>query len=114
MAEGREGDARRLLIDILRAGNADRIVQRLAADMLDAPPKKRGRPKASLPMHWFEIAEEFHRARRSTGYEAAILAVSEKFVCSETHVRNCVRVYDEAKAAADAEAEWQMEQLDRK
>jgi hypothetical protein len=114
LSEGRDSDAEDLIVKILRAGNADEVVQGLAADMIARPPRKRGR-RRTLPKQWLDIASEYHhqRSNRLT-YEAAMQVVTDEFKCSETHVRNCVREYDEAKAANDAEAYWQEEQLSRK
>ena len=114
LSEGRTEDACRQIVKLLRTGDVDDVILRMAADMLDPPAKRRGRPKAHLPMHWLKIAEEFYRQRRNMKYEAALLATKERLGMSETHIRNCVCEYDEAKAASDAETDVQMEQLHRK
>lgn len=103
LAEGRAEDAKRMIVDLLRQGNADRVVQAIAADLIKPPKRKPGRQKA-LPQFWFEIAEEFDSLRDGgASYEDALTKTAQKFGYSETHVRNCLRVFDEAKQASDGE-----------
>lgn len=104
LQEGRIEDARTLVVDLLRAGQADRAVQALAADMLKPTPRKRGRPKA-LPQHWYEIGMMFDRLRDDgESYEIALAEVANHFGYSETHARNCVEVYENARAEHDETA----------
>jgi hypothetical protein len=92
LSEGRTEDAKTLLVDILRAGKADYVVQGLAADMLRPPKRARGR-KPALPRHWLDIGEEFHWLRDDgVRYEDALRQLAEKFGYSETHVRKAVRL----------------------
>jgi hypothetical protein len=100
LSEGRDADARRLLVEVLKAGKADRVVQRIAADLISPPKRKRGR-RSTLPKHWLDIAEDFE-ARRGAGtrYEDALRETSEKFGYGETHVRSCVAMFDEAREAS--------------
>lgn len=114
LSEGRDEDARLQIVKLLRAGDVDDVILRMAADMLDPPPRPRGRPKATLRRHWNKIAEEFYHLRSSMKYAEALESVAKSSATSETHVRECIRLYREAKAAADAETDWHLEQLDRK
>ncbi|CAN7701059.1 hypothetical protein [Mesorhizobium sp. LjNodule214] len=103
LSEGRTKDARDLIVDILRSGKADTVVQGLAADLLKPAKRARGR-KASLTRHWFEIGEQFHRLRDDgVRYEDAMHQLAEKFGYSETHIRKAVSGFDSAKEAHDAE-----------
>lgn len=107
LSEGRKEDAKRLICELLREGKADRVVQRIAADMISNKPRKRGRPKSQVK-HWLDIGEEFHSLRGDgVKYEDALLQLSEKFGYSETNIRNAVHTYDEARRAHDeATAEY--------
>lgn len=97
LSEGRTEDARTLIVDLLRSGTADRVVQGLAANMLKPAKRGRGRQKA-LPHHWIAIAEEFHDLRdKGVKYEEAIAFVEKKFGYSETHIRNSVFAYDRTR-----------------
>jgi hypothetical protein len=101
LSEGRTEDARRLLVEALLRGKADRVVQKLAADMLSPKPRKRGRQK-TLRQYWFEIGEHFHDLRRhGAKYEDAMRMTAKKFCFSESHVRAAVSEFDAAKAAHD-------------
>ncbi|NGN44343.1 hypothetical protein G6N74_25045 [Mesorhizobium sp. CGMCC 1.15528] len=101
LSEGRTNDARTLIVDSLLTGEADGVVQRLAAEMLKPPKRKRGRQKA-LTQYWLEIGEQFHRLRREgTKYEDALCKVADKFGYSETHVRKAIAEYEDAKEAHD-------------
>lgn len=103
IAEGRTADAVTLLVDILRAGNADGTTQGLAADLLKPAQRRRGR-KSAQTRHWYEIGEQFHRLRRdSIRYEDALRLLAQKFGYSETHIRKAVAEFDAAKEANDAE-----------
>jgi hypothetical protein len=105
LSEGRTSDAVRLIIEILRAGSADKVVQKLAAEMISPTIKNsRGRRK-TLPQHWFDIAQEFHSLRGSgMRYEDVIVKIEKTFRYSERHILNAVKEYDAAKAAADEES----------
>jgi hypothetical protein len=108
LSEGRTEDAKTLIVDILRAGKADEVVQRLAAEMIRSPKKRgKGRPRA-LPAHWYEIGEEFGWLRDAgILYDDAVVQLTTKYGYSDTHIRNCVRKFEEAKAAHDeATAEY--------
>lgn len=96
LQEGRVNDAKTMVIDLLRAGRADAVVQGIAADLLRPGKRSRGRPR-TLPKFWMQIGEEFERMR-DTGnrYEETVIHLSEKFGYSETHVRNAVRTYRDA------------------
>jgi hypothetical protein len=101
LAEGRTEDAKTAIIKILMSGKADRVVQRLAAEMIRPPKRKRGR-RPALVRHWLEIGEEFHQQRdHGTKYEDALQATADKFGYSETHVRKAVAEYDEARSASE-------------
>ncbi|KQS80429.1 hypothetical protein ASG25_02120 [Rhizobium sp. Leaf384] len=101
ISEGRTEDARRLLVEILLTGNASKVTQKLAAEMLSPKPRKRGRRK-TLRQYWFEIGEHFHDLRRrGAKYEDAMRITAEKFCYSEGHVKNAVSEFDAAKAAHD-------------
>lgn len=102
LSEGRTEDAKHLLVKILLAGAADKVVQKLAAEMLKPKQnRQRGRQKA-LTRHWFEIGEQF-RCLRGDGlkYEEALQKTADKFGYSETHVRKAVAEYDAAREAND-------------
>ncbi|MGO7185942.1 hypothetical protein ACCT14_32025 [Rhizobium brockwellii] len=103
LAEGRTEDAKTAIVAILLTGKADKVVQRIAAEMIKPPKRKRGR-KPALARHWLEIGEEF-RLLRDDGvkYDDALRLLSAKFGYSETHVRKAVAEYDEARAVAGAE-----------
>ena len=101
LSEGRTADARKLVLDLLRAGTADRVVQGIAANMLKPPKRGRGRQK-TMPQHWFDIGQDFHDLRsRGQLYETVLATLAAKYGFSETHVRNAVRIFDEAKDAHD-------------
>ncbi|RWF62546.1 hypothetical protein [Mesorhizobium sp.] len=103
ISEGRTEDAKTMVVAILRSGNADSVVQALAADLLKPSPRLRGR-KPALRRHWFEIGEQFHWLRDDgVKYEDAMRQLSVKFGYSETHIRNAVSDFDAAKEAHDAE-----------
>lgn len=106
LAEGRTEDAKTAIVAILLTGKADKVVQRLAAEMIKPPKRKRGR-RPALARHWLEIGEEFRLLRDDDGmkYDDALRLLSAKFGYSETHVRKAVAEYDEARAAA-AEASY--------
>lgn len=101
LSEGRTPDAKRLICEILLAGKADAVVQKLAAEMILPPSRPRGRKKA-LTRHWYEIGEEFHHLRgNGVKYDETHLQIAQKYKCSVSHVRKAVREYDEAREAAD-------------
>ncbi|MEW9614915.1 hypothetical protein AB3G45_13905 [Shinella sp. S4-D37] len=101
LSEGRTEDAKTAIVALLKAGTADKVVQRLAAEMIKPPKRKRGRQKAHT-RYWFDIGEEFHSLRgRGEKYEDVLLLLSKKFCHSESHIRKAVAEYNEAKAAAD-------------
>lgn len=101
LAEGRTEDAKTLIVDLLLAGNADRVVQKLAAKMIKPPKRNRGRQKA-LTRHWLDIGEQFHWLRDDgMKYEEALQQLARQFGYSESHVRKAIVEYDEAKAASD-------------
>ncbi|MBP0439091.1 hypothetical protein [Tianweitania sediminis] len=92
-----------MIVEILRSGAADAVVQGIAADLIKPPKQSRGRRK-SLPKHWLEIGEEFHHLRdEGVRYEEVLILLAEKYGRSETHVRTAVATFDRAKedAAAD-------------
>ena len=104
LSEGRTEDARRMLVELLLEGKADRSSQKLAAQMLRPQRKGRGRPK-TLPAHWYDIATCFHDLRDGgRSYEDALRTTAERFGYGETHVRKCVADYDDAKAEHDERA----------
>lgn len=97
ISEGRSEDAKTLIIELLRAGKADRIVQGLAADMLRPPKRPRGRQK-TLPKFWIEIGEEFGWLRADgVKYEEALTRLAEKFGYSETTIRTAVAFYEDGR-----------------
>lgn len=101
LSEGRTEDAKRLIVEILRAGNADRITQAIAADIIKGARRKRGRQKA-LPKFWYEIAEDFRHLRGDgRSYEDTLADLSKKYGFSETHIRNAIAEYEAAKEAHD-------------
>lgn len=111
LSEGRTPDAKRLICEILLAGRADAVVQKLAAEMILPKKKPRGRQKA-FKKFWFDIGMEFNSLRGSgVKYEDALSQLSKKFGFGETHIRNAVREYEEAReaheeATRDAYEEW--------
>ncbi|ESY58308.1 MULTISPECIES: hypothetical protein [unclassified Mesorhizobium] len=101
LSEDRTEDAKTLIVEILRTGKADYVVQGLAADLLKPPKRPRGRKRA-LPRYWSEISEQFNWLRGDgVLYEEALRQLAKKFGCSETHVRTAIRTYQEAKEAHD-------------
>ncbi|TCP87291.1 hypothetical protein C8J31_105153 [Rhizobium sp. PP-CC-2G-626] len=101
LSEGRTEDARRLLVEILLAGKAGKVTQKLAAEMLAPKARKRGRKK-SFKQYWFEIGSHFHWLRgQGEKYDDAMRMTAEKFCYSESHVRKAVSEFDVAKAAHD-------------
>lgn len=99
LAEGRTEDAKRMVVELLIAGRADRIVQSIAANMIKPPKRPRGRRK-TLPQYWFDIGQDFHHLRDDgRGYEDTLAELSAKFGFSETHIRNAVVEYDAAMAS---------------
>ncbi|WP_105382451.1 hypothetical protein [Neorhizobium alkalisoli] len=103
LSEGRTEDAKTAIIEVLLAGKADRVVQRIAAEMIRPPKRSRGRQRANT-RHWFDIGEQFHWLRLDgVKYEDALRQLSEKFGYSETHVRKAIAEFDAAKEASDRE-----------
>lgn len=103
LSEGRTEDAKTLVVEILRAGKADYVVQGLAADLIKPPKRPRGR-KPAMPRYWFDIGEQFGWLRDDgVLYEEALRQLAKKFGCSETHVRKAVTTFQGAKEAHDAE-----------
>lgn len=101
LAEGRTEDARRMVVDLLKAGTADPVVQAIAADLIRPPKRPRGRRK-TLPQHWFDIGQDFHHLRGTgRGYEETLAELAAKYGFSESHIRNAVSEYDAAKQAHD-------------
>jgi len=101
LAEGRTEDAKRMVVELLKAGKADRVVQAIAADLIKPPKRPRGRRK-TLPQHWFEIAQDFHHLRGTGfGYEETLAKLALKYGFSESHIRNAVSEYNTAQAAHD-------------
>ncbi|MXN45904.1 hypothetical protein GR138_11935 [Shinella kummerowiae] len=101
MAEGRTEDAKTAIVAVLLAGNADKVVQRIAAEMIKPPKRARGRAK-SLTRHWLDIGEQFHWLRNdSVKYEDAMVILSQRFGYSESHIRKAIAEFDAAKAASD-------------
>lgn len=101
LSEGRTEDAKTLVVEILRSGKADPIVQGLAADLLKPAKRPRGRKRA-LPRYWLDIGEQFGWLRNNgVPYDEALRQVATKFGYSETHVRTAIRTYQEAKEAHD-------------
>lgn len=97
LSEGRTDDAKTLIVELLRSGRADRVVQGIAADLLKPAKKARGRQKAT-PRHWLDIGDHFHLLRDDgVLYEEALELTAKKFGYSETHIRSSVTVYDRAK-----------------
>ncbi len=106
LAEGRTEDAKTLVVDLLRAGKADKVVQELAAAMIKPPKRKRGRQRANT-RHWLDIGEQFHWLRDDgVPYEDALRQLSERFGYSESHVRNAIAEYDAVKEAHDEAPEY--------
>ena len=100
--EGRTEDAKRLICEILRAGNADSVVQGLAANMITPPKRGRGRP-ATEPQHWFDIGTEFHHLRSSGWkYEDVMVELERRFGYADATLRKAIAYYESAKAAHDA------------
>lgn len=106
LSEGRRADAVTLVVAILRAGTANAVTQRLAADLLMPPPRGRGRPKA-LTQYWYEIGDAFYHLL-ANGVEPADAQrkLMAKFKKSRSHIRKAVLDFDEvedaAREAADA------------
>jgi hypothetical protein len=94
ISEGRIEDAKRLVVDLLRAGKADKVVQGIAADLIRPGKRLPGRPK-TLPQFWIEIGEDFHRMREAgVRYETVLAELGAKYGFSESHIRNCIATYD--------------------
>lgn len=91
--DGREDEARQMVIADLDAGRADDQVQWIAAQMLKPKQRGRGRP-SHRPTKWLEAGEAFE-SLRSDGmkYEAAILATAQKIGQSPEHVETAVTLY---------------------
>jgi hypothetical protein len=93
--QGRTEDARRMVIELLQAGKADRIVQGIAANLLKPPKRQAGRPKA-LPAFWIEIGEDFYRMREAgVRYDTVLSELGAKYGFSESHIRNAIATYDD-------------------
>ncbi|MCO5145545.1 MAG: hypothetical protein M9895_05115 [Aquamicrobium sp.] len=102
LAEGRKGDAERLICEILLSGKADNVVQRLAAEMIRPPKKGKGRPK-SLPQHWFDIGTDFDDFRsRGMKYEEAMRELERRYGFSDATLRKAITFYNDARSAHDA------------
>lgn len=96
--DGRHEEARREAIELLRDGYATRPFLAFVAELLDPQKRGRGQP-ARPPMHWIEIAQDFHElVDAGSTREQALFEVSERFNCSVETARRGVRIYDEAKA----------------
>ncbi|MNV68536.1 hypothetical protein D3C71_1613970 [compost metagenome] len=101
LAEGRDEDAKQAIFEILSSGTADRVTQRLAAEMLKPPKRKRGRRK-ELPKHWYLIATRYlHLQSQGVKYDDLIETLEKEFRFSERHILNALAEYRSAKAAHD-------------
>lgn len=95
LLEGRNEDAKRLTIELLRAGKADKVVQSIAAEMIKPPKRPPGRPR-TLPAFWIEIGEDFYRMREAgVRYDTVLAELVAKYGFSETHIRNALATYDD-------------------
>ncbi|MBB3562348.1 hypothetical protein FHX06_003679 [Rhizobium sp. BK512] len=95
LSQGRTEDARRMVIELLLAGKADRVVQGIAADLLKPAKRSAGRPKA-LPAFWIEIGEDFHQMREAgVRYDTVLSELGAKYGFSESHIRNAISTYDD-------------------
>ncbi|EXL09985.1 hypothetical protein [Aquamicrobium defluvii] len=105
--EGRPDDAKRLICEVLLSGKADKVVQRLAAEMIRPPKKGRGRPK-SLPQHWFDIGSDYDDLRsRGMKYEDVMAELERRYGFADATLRKAIAFYNEARAAHDeATAEY--------
>lgn len=84
-----------MVVDLLRAGKADKVVQSIAAEMIKPPKRPPGRPK-TLPAFWIEIGEDFYRMREAgVRYDTVLSELVAKYGFSETHIRNALAVYDD-------------------
>ncbi|RDL51821.1 hypothetical protein BLJAPNOD_02963 [Ensifer sp. M14] len=101
LAEGRDEDAKQVIFEILSSGTADRVTQRLAAEMLKPPKRKRGRRK-ELPKHWYLIATRYLDLQsQGVKYDDLIETLEKEFRFSERHILNALAEYRSAKAAHD-------------
>lgn len=100
--EGRHAEATKEVVRLLRQGYASRQFLAVVADMLDAPPRKRGRPKLKTPPKWLEIGIDFEEmVAGGASYEAARQVLAERYARSESSVAEAVRYFREARTAAD-------------
>ena len=110
LSEGRAEDAMDELIRLLETGNADRVVQKIAADWIrtlgiragDAKALRGGRP--AVRKEWLDIAEMV-RALQDDGktYGAAVEETMAYFGYKRRHVESCVAMWNKAEAEARAE-----------
>ena len=101
--QGRRPEANALGAKYLRAGVTSPLFAEIVAELQQPPLKGQGRPSAS-PYKWLEIGQEFETMRDGgLTYEAARLAVAEKYCRSESHVEKAVRIYRAAVEASQQE-----------
>lgn len=100
LSEGRTEDVHWLLVMALSVPTTSPKIQHLAADMLTRPKRGRGRPSKTYPELWIEIGE-YINLLRSDGHsrESAIQEAVDHFGYGETHVKTCLKIYDEGKRA---------------
>lgn len=105
--EGRKEDAKYLVCEILLTGKADKVVQRLAAEMIRPPKRGKGRPK-SLPQHWLDIGSAYDDLRsRGMKYEDAMSELERRYGFADATLRKAIAFYNDAKAAHnEATAEY--------
>jgi hypothetical protein len=100
--EGRTKEAKRRVAAILRDGHATAQVQAIAAEMLEPPSRGRGRPKAKLPSHWYEIGTTVENMRYDgMTYDNAILKAADDFRKDPETIRRADKFYRDAKDEAD-------------
>jgi hypothetical protein len=102
--DGRAEEAMHKLAALLEAGNADRAVQRLAAEWIIIVGLKPGDAKAlrcgrkAFPKEWLNIAEMVAELQGSgETYADAVLKTAEHFGYGERHVQDCAAMWRAAQ-----------------
>lgn len=104
IGDGRAEDAMHALVRLLKAGNADKVVQALAAKWIETIGLRPGDAKAlrggrkELPKEWLDIAEMVTSLQEDgETYRAAIENTARHFGYSERHIEKCVAMWNGAK-----------------
>lgn len=99
LLEGRAEDARRLATTLLQAGKASSAAQIVIAEILNPPPRGRGRPSSAHPKRWLEIGEAFDRLRdEGRTYESTVEELAVSFGSNIRTVETTIAFY---RAALD-------------